>query len=81
VNRELLEVRNVNLPSLRRIKICVLSSRKRPLNHGMRNMEAIGKGPVAPLPAMSEKATEDVDVRTLDHSSVVYQVSIHDTEL
>ena len=77
VNRELLEVRDVNLPPLRQIKIRVLGSRKRPLDNGMRHMEAIAKGPVAPVAVLRQQTGQDVDVRFLDHAR--YIVSSIDT--
>jgi hypothetical protein len=53
MNRELLEVRNVNLPALGRIQIRLSGPHKRPLDHGMRDVLTIREGSVAPLSVVS----------------------------
>jgi hypothetical protein len=71
MDRELLEMGNVNLTPLRQIEICVLAPRKRPLDYWVRDVETIRKRPIGPIPSMSEQSAEDVDVRLLDHARTI----------
>src|SRR6186997_529797 len=78
MDHELLEVWNLNLAPVSRVKVRFLSAGQRSLDHRMRNAQTIGQGPVAPLSVVSEQATEHVDVRFPGHEGncIKYQYAI-----
>jgi hypothetical protein len=67
VKCELLEVREMDLAPVRRIKIRPLRSLQRSLYDRMRDTKPLRKRPVAPGPIVGEQPTEDVNVGILDH--------------
>jgi hypothetical protein len=66
VDRGLLEVRPVDLAPIRRVEVHLLRPRQCALDDRVRNPEALRKRPVAPLPALREEPSENVDVGILD---------------
>jgi len=81
MKRKLLEVRKMDFATVGGIQIRALRSLQRPLYDRMRNMETLGKRPVAPGPVVSEQPAEDVDIGSLDHGvyCIRYQYAIQRT--
>jgi len=75
VDRELLEVRTVNLAPIRRVQVRPLRPRQGALDDGVRNPEALGKRSVAPRLTPREEPGENVDVGILDHGPSVSRIN------